>query len=51
MLVAVPMIIAMVILGSRSDVMGTLTLPAWLRIFGWGTAALMGFASAGMFFS
>ncbi len=49
--VAVPMIIAMVILGSRSDVMGTLTLPAWLRIFGWGTAALMGFASAGMFFS
>ena len=50
-LVAVPMIIAMVILGSRSDVMGTLTLPAWLRIFGWGTAALMGFASAGMFFS
>jgi len=50
-LVAVPMIVAMVILGSRNDVMGTLTLPAWLRIFGWGTAALMGFASAGMFFS
>lgn len=48
-LVAVPMIIAMVLLGSRPDVMGTLTLPAWLRIFGWGTAALMGFASAGMF--
>ncbi|HWA81647.1 MAG TPA: divalent metal cation transporter [Acetobacteraceae bacterium] len=47
--VAVPMIIAMVLLGSRRDVMGTLTLPAWLRLFGWGAAILMGFASAGLF--
>jgi Mn2+/Fe2+ NRAMP family transporter len=47
--VAVPMIVAMVLLGSRANVMGALTLPAWLRIFGWGAAALMGFASAGLF--
>ncbi|HUC17438.1 MAG TPA: divalent metal cation transporter [Acetobacteraceae bacterium] len=48
--VAVPMIVAMVLLGGSRDVMGTLTLPAWLRVFGWGTAILMGFASAGLFF-
>ncbi|MDA8048815.1 MAG: divalent metal cation transporter [Rhodospirillales bacterium] len=46
--VAVPMIIAMLVLGSLSSVMGALVLPAWLRIFGWGAAALMALASLGM---
>ena len=45
---AVPMIIAMLVLGSLASVMGALVLPAWLLILGAGAAALMAFASVGM---
>src|SRR5271170_7274837 len=33
--VAGPLIIAMVVLGSMRSVMGSLVLPAWLRVLGW----------------
>ncbi len=46
--VAGPVIVAMVILGSLRSVMGAYVLPAWLRLFGWGTAFLMGAATVGM---
>jgi NRAMP (natural resistance-associated macrophage protein)-like metal ion transporter len=47
--VAGPLIIAMVVLGSMHSVMGSLVLPAWLRVLGWASAALMVGATAGMF--
>ncbi len=46
--VAGPVIVAMVALGSMPAVMGDFTLPRWLRLLGWGTAALMGAATVGM---
>jgi NRAMP (natural resistance-associated macrophage protein)-like metal ion transporter len=39
--VAAPLIIAMIVLGSLRSVMGELVLPLWLRVLGWATAALM----------
>ncbi len=45
---ATPMIICMVILGSRKSVMSALTLPTWLRWLGWASAALMGGATAAL---
>lgn len=45
---AAPMIIAMVMLGSSSRVMGTLTLSPALRMLGWITAILMGASTVGM---
>jgi NRAMP (natural resistance-associated macrophage protein)-like metal ion transporter len=45
---ATPMIICMVVLGSRRLVMGELTLPAWLRWLGWLAAVLMGAATVAM---
>ena len=47
--ISAPMIAAMVVLGSRRKVMGTLTLPWLLQALGWLTAALMGAATVGMF--
>ncbi|MEJ0020589.1 MAG: divalent metal cation transporter [Acetobacteraceae bacterium] len=46
--VAVPMIVAMVIMGSLRSVMGALVLPVWLRALGWLSALLMAAATAGM---
>ncbi|MDE2006666.1 MAG: divalent metal cation transporter [Rhodospirillales bacterium] len=46
--VAGPVIVAMVALGASRAVMGEYVLPAWLRVLGWGTAALMGGATLGM---
>lgn len=43
-----PMIIAMVMLGSRATVMGSLTLPVILRLLGWLTAVVMIGATAAM---
>lgn len=45
---AAPMIVAMVIMGSRRDVMGALVLPTWLRALGWAGAAVMAGATIGM---
>ena len=39
--VAAPLIVAMIVLGSLRSVMGELVLPLWLRVLGWATAALM----------
>ena len=47
--VAGPLIVAMVVLGSLRSVMGSLVLPVWLRALGWASAALMVGATAGMF--
>ena len=46
--VAGPVIVAMVALGSMASVMGGFVLPRWLKVLGWGTAALMGAATVGM---
>ncbi|HUZ65369.1 MAG TPA: divalent metal cation transporter [Acetobacteraceae bacterium] len=46
--VAVPMIAAMVVLGSLSSVMGSLTLPRSLRVMGWLTALLMAASTVAM---
>ncbi|MDE2580338.1 MAG: divalent metal cation transporter [Rhodospirillales bacterium] len=46
--VAGPVIAAMVALGSMPSVMGDFTLPRWLRLLGWSTAALMAAATLGM---
>jgi NRAMP (natural resistance-associated macrophage protein)-like metal ion transporter len=45
---ATPMIICMVVLGSRKSIMGELTLPLWLRWLGWLAAVLMGAATVAM---
>jgi Mn2+/Fe2+ NRAMP family transporter len=47
-MVAGPVIVAMVTLGSMRSVMGGFVLPRWLRVLGWGTAVLMGGATLGM---
>ncbi len=46
--VAAPMIVMMVILGSRKKVMGALVLPFYLRVLGLFTAAVMGVATVAM---
>jgi len=46
--VAGPLIVAMVILGSLQSVMGSLTLPLWLRVLGWLSALLMVAGTVGM---
>ena len=46
--VAVPMIVAVVLIGSSPAVMGALVLPRTLRALGWCTAALMGAGTIGM---
>lgn len=46
--VAAPLIAAMVVLGSRASVMGSLVLPWRLRLMGWATALLMAAATGGM---
>jgi Mn2+/Fe2+ NRAMP family transporter len=46
--VAVPIIAAMVVLGSLRSVMGELVLPTWLRVMGWLTALLMGACTVAM---
>jgi NRAMP (natural resistance-associated macrophage protein)-like metal ion transporter len=45
---AAPMIVAMVVMGTRTDVMGELTLPAWLVVLGWAAAGLMAAATVAM---
>jgi NRAMP (natural resistance-associated macrophage protein)-like metal ion transporter len=45
---ATPMIVCMVVLGSRKSVMSALTLPAWLRWLGWASAVLMGAATVAL---
>jgi len=45
---AAPMIVAMVVMGSSTAVMGTLTLPWWLRVLGWLGALLMAVATIAM---
>ena len=44
----VALIAAMVVLGSRASVMGSLVLPRRLRLMGWVTALLMAAATGGM---
>ena len=50
-MVAGPLIIAMVVLGSLRSVMGSLVLPIWLRVLGWASATLMIGATVGMFWA
>ncbi len=45
---AAPMIVAMLVIGTMSSVMGTLVLPRWLRVLGWISAAVMAGATIGM---
>jgi len=45
---AAPMIVAMVVMGVRTDVMGELTLPAWLIVLGCAAAGLMAAATLAM---
>ena len=47
--VAGPVVVSMVILGSNPKVMGEFTLPGYVRVIGWIGAAVMFAASAGMF--
>jgi NRAMP (natural resistance-associated macrophage protein)-like metal ion transporter len=46
---AAPVMCFMMLLASRRKVMGTLTLPAYLKILGWAATAIMALAAAGMF--
>ena len=46
--VAAPLIVAMVVLGSLPSVMGSLVLPLWLRVLGWLSALLMAAGTVGM---
>ena len=46
--VAGPLIVAIVVLGSLPSIMGSLTLPRWLRVLGWLSAALMIGSTIGM---
>jgi len=36
------------VMGQRTDVMGELTLPAWLGVLGWAAAGLMAAATVAM---
>jgi NRAMP (natural resistance-associated macrophage protein)-like metal ion transporter len=47
--VAVPLMVMMMLLGARSEVMGTLTLPRALWVVGWLSTAAMAAAVAAMF--
>ena len=46
--VASPLIVAMILIGSSKTVMGSLTLPLGLQVMGWITAAVMLAATVGM---
>jgi len=46
--VAAPLIVTMIVLGSMPSVMGSLVLPLWLRVLGWLAALLMAAATVGM---
>lgn len=50
-IISAPMIVAMLVLASRTDVMGTLTLPAGLKTLGWATAGVMAAVTAAMLLS
>lgn len=43
--VAVPLLVLIIILASRKSVMGKFTAKLWVRVLGWITAAIMGFAA------
>ena len=45
---AAPVMCLMMLLASRRNVMGKVTLPAYLKILGWMAAAIMALAAAGM---
>jgi NRAMP (natural resistance-associated macrophage protein)-like metal ion transporter len=45
---AAPLLVLIVLLTSDRSVMGAWTNPFWLRVLGWGTAAVMAFAAAAM---
>ncbi|UAJ11282.1 NRAMP family divalent metal transporter [Glacieibacterium megasporae] len=47
--VAVPIMAMIVLLGSRTDVMGDFVLPRGLKTIGWVTTVVMALAAAGMF--
>jgi Mn2+/Fe2+ NRAMP family transporter len=47
--VAVPVMVMMMLLGSRKDVMGQFTLSTPLKAVGWAAAVVMGVAAAAMF--
>jgi NRAMP (natural resistance-associated macrophage protein)-like metal ion transporter len=47
--VAVPVMVMMMLLGSRSKIMGKFTLSAPLKIIGWIATGVMALAAAGMF--
>jgi Mn2+/Fe2+ NRAMP family transporter len=47
--VAVPVMAAMMVLGSRRNVMGPFTLGPWLRSIGWIATAVMAVAAVAMF--
>ncbi len=46
--VASPLIVAMILVGSSTAVMGSLVLPRRLRVMGWATASIMLAATVGM---
>jgi NRAMP (natural resistance-associated macrophage protein)-like metal ion transporter len=46
--VAAPLIVAMIVLGSLRSVMGELVLPMWLRVLGWASAVLMAAGTVAM---
>jgi NRAMP (natural resistance-associated macrophage protein)-like metal ion transporter len=50
-LTAAPVMCFMMLLASRRNVMGKLTLPFYLKILGWLATAIMAVAAAGMFFT
>lgn len=47
--IVVPIIAAMMIVGSSRDIMGTFTANLWQRVLGWLTLVLMAAAAIGMF--
>ncbi len=47
--VAVPIMVMMLLLGSRNDVMQAFVLPTWLKAIGWLSTAVMAVAAVGMF--
>lgn len=49
--VSVPIIISMMLIVSRGKHLGALTIPRWLRIFGWLTAAIMALTVAALVWS
>lgn len=48
-IVAAPVMVAIMLIAGNARIMGRLTVPAYLRIAGWGATAIMLFASIGFF--